>query len=326
MDRLVRTGFVFAGLVLAAAAGAQPARQSFDVVTGPASGGYFAAGELIAQTISHPPGLVRCETKGVCAPAGVIVSARSSDGAVSNILAVNLGSAASGLAQAPVVADAVAGRGVFRRDGPQRHLRVMADLFGEPLALVARPGIAGVRDLRGKRVSLGEAGCAAVAAEVLSAYGVRGAKLRREPAKAAAAELRTGQLDALFVLGDPAVTGDLVARGAARLVAIDGRPRDRLVERFPGVAADLVSAGRGTVETIGVRTLWITADTASNDVVYGLVRALYSPANRETLAQAPRPAPDVRVIAAASLARLPLHPGAAQFYREAGLLKQAAGN
>ena len=120
----------------------------------------FPVGEAIAGLISHPPGVNRCDAAGVCGPAGLIVSARTTDGAVDNLLAVNEGSAESGLAQSDVVAAAVKGDGPFKSKGKQSHVRVIASLFSEDVHLVAadKANIKSVSDLRGKRVSLGLAG------------------------------------------------------------------------------------------------------------------------------------------------------------------------
>jgi len=336
MDRLAKTGLAAAGIALASglalwpgpSGAAEPSRQSFDILTGSAGGNYFPVGELIARAISHPPGLARCERTGVCAPPGIIVSARTSDGAVANVLAVDAGSAASGLAQTPVVADAVSGRGPFRQAGRQTHIRVMADLFGETVQLVARPGIASVADLRGKRIAVGNEGSGGdvIATAILSASGVRAGVIRHQGADASVAALRQGRIDAFFFLGGapaPAIAG-LVAGGEAKLVAIGGKLRTRLLTRVPGLSAETIAAGlyRGTgpLDTVGARTLWIANDGAPSATVYGIVRALFNPANRELLAQGERPAPDIRLGETANLDVVPLHPGAVRFYRESGML------
>ena len=83
----------FSALVLAAlvwsgsriAADTPPAdttagRISFQIATGSTSGTFFPVGEAIAGLISHPPGVNRCEAANVCGPAGLIVSARTSEG------------------------------------------------------------------------------------------------------------------------------------------------------------------------------------------------------------------------------------------------------
>ena len=55
-------------------------RISFQIATGSTTGTFFPVGEAIAGLISHPPGVNRCEAANVCGPAGLIASARTSEG------------------------------------------------------------------------------------------------------------------------------------------------------------------------------------------------------------------------------------------------------
>ena len=325
-----------AGLAILAAGQAQSPRQSFEVATGSTAGTYFPMGELIAGIVSHPPGLARCETRGVCGPPGLIVSARTSEGAAGNVLAVNAGSVDSGLAQANVVADAVAGRGAFRKAGRQSHIRAIANLFPETVQLVvaARSHIAKLADLRGKRVSLGTDGSGAgvVAHEILAAYQVpeRRLKLRNESYDVAARLLQQGKLDAFFFQGGAPspLVGDLVARGAARLIAIDGKARLRLLARVPSLSAGTIPSGAypgtGPIQTVSSRTLWVVKDSASPEIVYGILRALFHPANRALLDATEPSARYVRLDGAAEGLTAPLHPGAERFYRDMGKLPAPA--
>jgi TRAP transporter TAXI family solute receptor len=330
----MKTGWIVtAVLAVAVAATAQslPPRRSFEIATGPAAGTYFPAGEMIARIVSHPPGMARCEKSPLCGPPGVIVSAKSSDGAVANVLAVNAGQIASGLAQANVIADAVAGRGEFRHAGRQTHIRVMADLFTEQLQLVVprRSPIRSVADLKGKRISLGNpnSGSDVIAGEILKAYRVRPARIVRETYETSGGLMREGKLDAFFFLGGaPALLiADMVNRGQARLVPIDGKGRTKLLAAVDGVTADAIPArayqGTGRIETVSSRTYWIVRDSAPNEAVYDLVRALYHPGNRALLDQNAMDTGRIRIGDAASLVGVPLHPGAARYYREAGILK-----
>src|SRR5258706_4408772 len=99
-----------------------PSRTPFVIATGPSGGTYFPVGQRIAGIISNPPGIERCQDAEACGPMGLIASARTSDGAVANVLAINAGSVDSGLAQADVVADAQRGVGAFRKAGKQAHV------------------------------------------------------------------------------------------------------------------------------------------------------------------------------------------------------------
>src|SRR3954469_4442507 len=112
-----------------------PMRVSFQIATGTTEGVYFPVGQTIAGLISHPLGVGRCDTATVCGPAGVILSARTSEGSTDNLRSVNQGLVDSGFADGDAIAAAVAGQGgAFRR--PARHLRVIAALFPEEAHLV----------------------------------------------------------------------------------------------------------------------------------------------------------------------------------------------
>src|ERR1700712_3835134 len=152
-----------------------PTRISFQIATGSTEGVYFPVGQALAGLISHPLGVGRCDTATVCGPAGVILSARTSQGAVDNLRAVNSGAVDSGFADGDVIAAAVAGQGAFRR--PARHLRVIAALFSEEAHLVVAAGstIQSVEGLRGKRVLLGppNSGGTVRSRAILAAFRVR---------------------------------------------------------------------------------------------------------------------------------------------------------
>jgi len=323
------------GLLLAASFGSAQSlsqRISFQILTGSTGGTYFPVGQLMAGLLSHPPGVDRCEAAPVCGPPGLIMSARTSDGAVANVLAVNAGTAESGLAQADVIAEAVRGRGAFARAGRQQQVRVIADLFPEDVhLLVARKAnIRSVADLRGKRVSLGApgSGTSVTVRAILAAYGLGEwrMKTRHDATDVDAQLLQQGQLDAFFFVGGRPVSlvDDLVSHGVARLVPIDGRGRDRLVAAVPALAPDVIPAGtyRGTpaVATVRVRALWIVNAHQPDSLVYGIARALFAGGNRGALANGVPSAAMIRLETATLGLPAPLHPGAARYYREAGRL------
>ena len=308
-----------------------PTRISFQIATGSTEGIYFPVGQAMAGLISHPRGVGRCETATVCGPAGVILSARTSQGAADNLRSVNQGLVDSGLAQGDVVAAAVAGRDVFRRTGRARHLRVIASLFPEEAHLVAAEAskIRKVADLRGKRVMLGGegAGAAITAREILAAWNLTGrVRLVNDDGASATQLLQAGKIDAFFtVAGVPLeAVKDLIARHQARLVPIDGDGRDRLIKAVPQLAPAVIAAGAypdtGAIETVSTRAYWVTRDSASDSLIYGMTRALFNAANHDALAASHPSARDITLQNAPLNPPAVLHPGAARFYREAGAL------
>jgi uncharacterized protein len=304
-------------------------RIAFVFTTGSTGGTYFPVGQAIAGIVSHPPGVARCDAPGACGPAGLVASVRSSEGSIANIRDVNDGRADGGLAQSDVVAEAVAGKGDFRKWGAQRHVRMIADLFPEEVHLVAavRAHIARVSDLRGKRVVLGahESGTVSTAREIIDAYRVPETRLKASyaPPEVAAARLERGEVDAIFFVGGAPIEliRSMLASGKAVLVPIDGLGRKRLLAEATGLTAEAIPAGvypgvQKPVETVGVRAVLIVNDQAGTDLVYEMTRALFNPANRALLDDAHPSARFIRLEDATRIVSAPLHPGAQRFFHE----------
>ena len=303
-----------------------PSRISFQIATGSTEGIYFPVGQAMAGVISHPPGMGRCETATVCGPAGLILSARTSEGSADNLRGVNAGQVDSGLSEGDVIAQAVSGSGAFRRKAT--HLRIIASLFTEQAHLVADADIKTVADLRGKRVMLGGAdntGAAARARLILQAYGVY-PRIVPQSAGAPAQMLREGKIDAYFAVAGVPIDSvrDLIARHSAHLVPLDGDGRDRLVRMVPQLQPAVIAAnvypGTPEIQTVSTRAYWVTRDSEPDPLVYGMTRSLFNPANRSALAASHPSAREIDLMHAAETPPAPLHSGAARFYREVGKL------
>jgi uncharacterized protein len=313
-----------------------PQRIAFQISTGSTTGSYFPLGQTIAQLLSHPPGVGRCQVADVCGPAGLIVSTRASEGSVANVIAVNSANVSSGIAQADVVALAVAGQGPFKRTGPATQLRVVANLYGEDIHLVAAKtaNIKSVADLRGKRVSISGEGSATnnVARAILTAYRVpeRSIVANNDSAEKATDLLQSGQLDAMFYVGGtPAnLVEQLLDEGVAELIPVSGEGRTRLLRAQPYLysheIADGTYTGVGSVETVAVDALWITDASQPENLIYGVVKSVFNPANRAALDAERVGVHFMDLSAAAKGVTAPLHPGAARFFMEEGALDPAA--
>ena len=333
--RLAASACVILGLMLTNAVAAQsldpPPRISFQISTGSTTGTYFPFGQRLAELLSHPPGVGRCEAADACGPAGLIVTTRASEGSIANLIAVNSGAVDSGLAQTDVVAMAVAGQGPFRKTGAAKQLRVIANLYGEDVHLLAAKDakITSVADLKGKRVSLSTEGSGTIntARAVLAAYRLseRTVVPNYDSAEKAIDLLQNGKLDAIFFVGGAPVNliEQLLDEGVV-LVPIDGAGRQRLLARDSSLSAHVIPEGTYTgapaVETVSVDALWVTDAAQPDALVYGMVKALFNPANRAAL-DMEKLSTHFLDVNSAIAASAPLHPGAARYYTEVGVLK-----
>lgn len=326
-------GLALAGLMLAPRLGRAQDPRFLRIAAGTISGTYYPVGELIAGLISSPPGARGCAESGGCGVPGLIAVVQTSKGSVENVAAIQDGRVESGFVQSDVAAGAFTGTGVFAGKPPMERLRALASLYDESVHLVVRAGagIDGVAGLRGRRVSLDVegSGTLVVAREILAAWGLATTDLKavHEPLGRSLDLLREGALDAFFlVAGYPAAAiSELTANGSAGLAPIAGPEVEPLLRRHRFLTADLIpadayasTAGRPT-PTVGLAALWVVGAALDEALAYEIVAALWHPAAREALSRGHPKGASIRIETALRGVAIPLHPGAARFYRERGV-------
>lgn len=303
------------------------------IAAGPTESGYFEIGTLLGNIVSSPPGARECDRGGSCGVPGLIAITQTTPGAIANVEAIRTQRVESALCQADIAYWAYHGTGLYRRQGAVRDLRAIANLYPEALHVVTRQtaNIQEFRQLRGKAVSLGDKDSSTLvtARAVLQAAGLQEKDLKVQylkPADAADA-MREGRIDAFFdMAGTPSpIVADLARATAIRMLPIDGAFARRLTASYPFFAETRVPAtaytGVGETPTVSVGVLWVIQAAIEESVVYGLTRALWHPNNRRTLDSGhPYGRMIQRDLATEGIA-LQLHPGAALYYFEAGLIK-----
>jgi len=276
------------------------------LVTGPTGGGSFPLGQEIADALNAGLKDVEVET---------VVSA----GAVSNVRAIQDGKAELALTFADVAYLSFSGQ-LTPTDLPFDHVRGIAVLQVTPVALVVRPGlhVRGPQDLRGLRVGVGPegSGTEVTASLILQAYGLRPNDVVTETIgfQEGTTKLLTGDLDAMFdnaIIRSEAL--QRAAQGGARFVPIEGPAADRLRRDYPFLRVTVIAPELyGTaVRTIGVDGLLICRSDLDEPLVYELTKQLF--ASLKSLGQGALRSMDVKQAPATPV---PLHAGAARYYRE----------
>lgn len=300
--------------------------------TGSTAGTYFPIGGLIGNAISNPPGSRPCERGGSCGVPGLIAVAQSTGGSLDNIKAVEAGTMEMALSQADVAYWSFFGTGSFEGDKPRDTLRAIANLFPENVHLVARAdaGIETLMDLKGKRVSLGGPGSGSQidARLIMTAFGLRFSEMRLlnlnlEPSVAA---LVAGEIDAFFlVTGSPALAiQDLASRVDLVFVPIDGPIADKLSKIFPFFSSGRIPQGvygdNPEVPTLDVGAILLARADMTDDLAYGIARAIWHPNTAPLLANGHPRAKLMSLSRAAKDIGFKLHPGARRYYVEQGVL------
>lgn len=305
----------------------------FTIGTGGTAYTYYPVGGVIANAISKPPGSRECGKGGSCGVDGLIASAVSSRGSVDNVNAVVSGLRNSGFAQSDVAFWAYTGTGTMEGKPPAKNLRTIAALFEEHIHLVALKdsGINSVADLKGKRVSLDEPGSGTYvdANLILASAGLSPKDVTAEALKGGAASeaLRNGKIDAFFVVaGYP--TGSLVELASAaeiKIVPIDGDGAKALADKYGFFSQSDIPAGTyqgvGATKTVAVGAQWFTSANEDEELIYNITKALWNEETRKLLDVGHSKGKTITVESALSGVGVPLHDGAARFYKEAGLMK-----
>jgi hypothetical protein len=201
---------------------------------------------------------------------------------------------------------------------PLQNIRGMALMNRAVIHLLIGPDVDPNRGFRGMRIVLGDpsGGNAALGERLVNSTGVPTSEIHGEfaPYDAAVLKLLKGDVDASIVTALPpqeAVARAL--RGGARLLEINGPEIDRLRVQYPLLRRTLLA--RGTypgqdrpLHTVGVDLMLVCRADLDNELVYQLTRALFEEVPQRIRRQLdPQRAPATVI---------PLHPGAARYYRE----------
>jgi TRAP transporter TAXI family solute receptor len=254
----------------------------------------------------------------------VIVEVQQGGGSVGNVEAVQTGAADLGFAFADVTYTAFA-TGLSGKNESFDRLRGIAVLQLTPLHLVAgaKSGITSIADLHGRRVGIGPpgSGTALTADLVMQAFDVDPASVRIEATSFSemADRLLAGTLDALFVAGsDPLESVAITTRAGARVIPIAGPLVEALRQEHPFLRRAVIPAGayarhQEAIETIGIDNVLVCSAQLEEGIVYKLTKALF-----EILPALAVEHRSLRLIdlEQASATPIPLHDGAARYYRE----------
>lgn len=307
----------------------------FQLGTGPTGETRFPVGGLIANALSNPPGSRECEKGGSCGVPGLVAVAKSTGGSIANVEAIANRRLDAALVHADIAYWAYHGTGIYKGKGAVSNLRGIAMLYPETLQLVARKDarIASVRDLKGKRVSFGEAdsGAQVHGRLLLEAFGLKESQLKLSPMKPgpAADWLAEGKLDA-FLLVDAypvPVIADLARRADIVLVPLSGKDVDAMLAKYPFLLRSDVTAGTypgqdHQVPSLGVGVALVTGAEQDDKLIYGVTRALWHPSTQKLLERNSPAAAHVNLDAQAiEKMGIQVHGGASAFYFDAGLVR-----
>ncbi|MHC4172621.1 MAG: TAXI family TRAP transporter solute-binding subunit [Planctomycetota bacterium] len=306
--------------------GCKDRKVSFVTIgTGGVTGIYYPTGVAISRMVNKK--FDEYEIKA---------TVESTSGSVFNVNAVLNGDLVFGVVQSDRQYQAYNGLAEWSKYGKQTYLRSVFSVHPESITLIAseKSGIREIKDLKGKRVNLGNPGSGYLqnSKDVLKAVGfAEDQDLSAEYVKAVEAPglLQDERIDAFFyTVGHPNSNIKEATSGRIKvfIVPIRGPGIDKMLERYPYYAESIIAhsfypyaKNTQDIATIGVKATFVTSKSVDDDIVYAITKEVF-----ENFEDFKSLHPAYKVLTKKDMLKgltAPIHKGALKYYREVGLDK-----
>lgn len=312
--------FFLTALAAIALGQAQPARAAdtfVNILTGGTSGVYYPLGVALSKIYTDKISGTRPSVQATKASVENLTLLQSGKGEIAFTLGDSLALGWAG--------DVEAG---FK--GKLDKLRGVAAIYPNYIQVVASKssGIKTLADLKGKRLSVGapKSGTELNARTILAAAGIQYSDLGKVeylPFAESVELMKNRQLDATLQsagLGVAAIR-DLASAVEINVVSIPAAVVDKIGAPYvkATIPADTYTGQSEAVPAAAVVNYLVTRADLSDDIVYAMTKTLFE--SSADLVAAHQAAKAISLEHAQDGMSVPLHPGAARFYKEKGLLK-----
>ncbi|MDR0689654.1 MAG: TAXI family TRAP transporter solute-binding subunit [Spirochaetaceae bacterium] len=287
---------------------ARGSSEQIRMATGGNTGTYYAFGSAVGQILTEKT--------------GIPITIQSTGASKANIQLIAAGEVELAIVQNDVMDYAYRGVDLFNGE-KITDFTTMAALYAEVCQVVANPaaGITTVADLKGKNVSVGDAGSGTEfnARQILEAYGVSFDDINKQNLSfgASADALRDNKIDAFFCVAGAPTTAivDLAIGKDIVVLDIDDAHAAQLRQKYPFYTQFPVPAGsyRGqnaAVKTVAVKATFIVSNKLSEDTVYRLTKNLIE--GKGDIERAHAKGSELSSAYAVDGISVPFHPGAAK--------------
>ncbi len=302
--------------MLLAMSGSVMAADDLTLATGGTTGTYYAVGGVMA-TVLNP--LLEQSS----------LTVTSTGASKANIQMIDDEDANLAIVQNDVMYYAYTGTDLFADEGTYDTFSAVAGLYDETVQIVTcDPSIETVADLKGKSVSVGDAGSGTEfnARQILGAYDMTfdDVKITNASFGDSAENLKDGKIDAAFIVAGAPTTAvvDLATMKDVHLVQLDEEHIAKLQEDYDFFTKTVIPAGtyKGVDEdatTVSVRATLIASTEVSEEAVYELLKAMFD--NQDALIAGHAKFEFLNLEDAVKGISVPFHAGAVKYYEEQGI-------
>ncbi|MGO4173039.1 TAXI family TRAP transporter solute-binding subunit [Bosea sp. TAF32] len=307
-------GFAAAVLIAAAPAAAR-AEEFVNILTGGTSGVYYPMGVALSKIYGEKVPGTRPTVQATKASVENLVLLQQGKGEIAFTLGDSLDAAWKGEEEAGFKA-------------PLKKLRGVTAIYPNYVQIVASKdsGIKTLADLKGKRLSVGapKSGTELNARAILAAAGITYkdlGKIEYLPFAESVELMKNRQLDATLQSAGLGVASlrDLATSVEITVVEVPAATVDKAGSPFikATIPANTYTGQSAPVQTAAVVNYLVTHEGVKEDLVYQMTKAMYE--NLGDLAAAHAAGKAIKLETALEGMPIPLHPGAARYFKEKGL-------
>ena len=285
--------------------------------TGGTSGTYYGFSGVIANVLNE-------KLKDT-----MNITVESTGASKANVQMVDAGDADIAIVQNDVMYYAYTGTDLFAGGDPITSFSAVASCYPEYVQVLAKSDITSIDQLRGKNVSVGDAGSGTEfnAKQILAAYGISfdDIKVSNQSFADSADSLKNGTIDAAFVVAGYPTTAvtELATSFNFNLLPVDADHAAALQADYGFYYYGVIPGGTyapvaDDVPAVAVMATIIASNKLSEDLVYAFVKGLFDYKDDITAGHAKGNELDLNT--AVSGVSIPWHAGAVKFYTEKGLM------
>ena len=284
------------------------------MATGGTTGTYYSYGGVISQVLSGKMSDVKFDVQ-------------STGASKANIYLVSDGEVDIALVQNDVMSYAHSGTDLFAGEVID-NFSAMAGLYAEVCQVISSTDINNIAELKGKRVSVGDAGSGVEfnTRQILAAYGITFDDIIVQNLSFAdsATAFKDGKIDAFFCTAGAPTTAivELTTSKKINILEIDDEHADALIASYPFYTKFSIPGGSysdipADVQTVAVTATFIVSNKLSEDIVYRMTKNLFE--NAADVAVAHAKGLELDPAYAVSGISIPIHPGADKYFKEVGV-------
>ena len=291
---------------------------TLNMATGGTSGTYYGFSGVVAQVLNEK----LADT--------LTINVESTGASAANIDLVDLGSDQLAIVQNDVMYYAYSASDMYEGKTPYESYSAVMSCYPEYVQIVANKDITSIDDLRGKKVSVGDAGSGVEfnARQILAAYGIdieNDIEKNNQGFADSADSLKNGTIDAAFVVAGYPTTAvsELASTYDFNLLAVDEEHANALMGEYGFytygvIPADTYGPVAEDVPAVAVMATIIARNDVPADTIYALVKGIFD--NQAEIATAHAKGAELKVETAVSGIDIPFHEGAVKYFTEVGAM------